>query len=174
MFDNIARKIFGSKNERFLKPLWSTVDQINQLEPETEKLRDEDFPGKIAEYREQAENGRDFDDMLPEVFALVREASRRTLGLRPFDVQLLGAIVLHKGVIAEMKTGEGKTLVATMPLVLNALTGKGSHLVTVNDYLARRDAEWMGHIYNFLGLEVGYIAHDMDDEQRKEAYTGRS
>jgi preprotein translocase subunit SecA len=171
MFGNIARKIFGSKNERFLKPLWPIVDQINQLEPETEKLRDEDFPRKIAEYREQAENGRDLDDMLPDVFALVREASRRTLGLRPFDVQLLGAIVLHRGVIAEMKTGEGKTLVATMPLVLNALTGMGSHLVTVNDYLARRDAEWMGHIYNFLGLEVGSIAHDMDDEQRKEAYS---
>jgi len=171
MFGTIARKILGSKNERYLKTLWPTVHRINELEPETEKLRDEDFPRKIAEYREQAENGRDLDDMLPEVFALVREASRRTLGLRPFDVQLLGAIVLHRGVIAEMKTGEGKTLVATMPLVLNALTGKGSHLVTVNDYLARRDAEWMGQIYHFLGLEVGSISHDMDDGQRKEAYS---
>ncbi|MCF8029869.1 MAG: preprotein translocase subunit SecA [Desulfohalobiaceae bacterium] len=171
MFGYFASKIFGSKNERFLKPMWPIVDRMNQLEPETQELRDEDFPSKISEYRQQAEQGRDLEEMLPEVFALVREASRRTLGLRPFDVQLLGAIVLHRGVIAEMKTGEGKTLVATMPLVLNALTGKGSHLVTVNDYLARRDAEWMGQIYNFLGLEVGYISHDMDDEQRKEAYS---
>jgi len=171
MFDSFARKIFGSKNERFLKPLWPIVHRINELEPETQELRDEDFPRKIAEYREQVEQGREMEDLLPEVFALVREASRRTLGLRPFDVQLLGAIVLHKGVIAEMKTGEGKTLVATMPLVLNALTGKGSHLVTVNDYLAKRDAEWMGQIYNFLGMEVGYISHDMDDEQRKQAYS---
>ena len=171
MFDSFARKIFGSKNERFLKPLWPIVHRINELEPETQELRDEDFPRKIAEYKEQVEQGREMEDLLPEVFALVREASRRTLGLRPFDVQLLGAIVLHKGVIAEMKTGEGKTLVATMPLVLNALTGKGSHLVTVNDYLAKRDAEWMGQIYNFLGMEVGYISHDMDDEQRKQAYS---
>ncbi|MCF8085976.1 MAG: preprotein translocase subunit SecA [Desulfohalobiaceae bacterium] len=171
MFGNIARKILGSKNERFLKPLWPIVHRINELEPETQELRDEDFPRKIAEYKEQISQGMEMEDLLPEVFALVREASRRTLGLRPFDVQLLGAIVLHRGVIAEMKTGEGKTLVATMPLVLNALTGKGSHLVTVNDYLARRDAEWMGRIYNFLGLEVGSISHDMDDEQRKEAYS---
>nr|AGF93664.1 preprotein translocase, SecA subunit [uncultured organism] len=171
MFDVVAKKIFGSKNERYLKSLQPIVDQINELEPQMQHLQDEDFPKKISEYKEHVANGKELDDLLPEVFALVREASNRTLGLRPFDVQLLGAIVLHKGIIAEMKTGEGKTLVATMPLVLNALTGKGVHLITVNDYLAGRDAEWMGQIYNFLGMSVGHLEHDMDDDKRKEMYS---
>jgi len=171
MFNVVAKKIFGTKNERYLKSLQPTVEKINELEPQMQELQDEDFPGKITEYKEQVAKGRELDDLLPEVFALVREASKRALGLRPFDVQLLGAIVLHKGIIAEMKTGEGKTLVATMPLVLNALTGKGVHLITVNDYLAGRDAEWMGQIYNFLGMSVGHLEHDMDDEKRKEMYS---
>ena len=127
--------------------------------------------GRIAECRRRVqEDGCPLDDVLPEVFALVREASRRVLGMRHFDVQLLGGMVLHEGKIAEMKTGEGKTLVATLPVVLNALSGKGVHIVTVNDYLARRDAEWMGQIYRFLGLSVGVVVHGLTDEQRKEAY----
>ncbi len=171
MFNLVAKKIFGTKNERYLKSLQPIVQEINAWEPEMQKLLDEDFPRKISEWKEQVANGKQLDDLLPEVFALVRETAVRVLGERPFDVQLLGAIVLHQGIIAEMKTGEGKTLVATMPLVLNALTGKGVHLITVNDYLAKRDAEWMGSIYNFLGMSVGHLEHDMDDEQRKEMYS---
>ena len=170
MFGFVAKRFLGSKNERYLKTLQPLVDQINSLEPEMEALQDSDFPQKISQWRGEVEEGRELDDLLPEVYALVREASRRTLGMRPFDVQLLGGVVLHQGRIAEMKTGEGKTLVATMPIVLNALTGKGVHLVTVNDYLARRDAEWMGSIYSFLGLSVGNIEHGLDDEQRKAIY----
>ena len=164
-------KIFGSKNDRYLKKLRPIVRQINALEPEMEALKDEDFPVRMAEYRKQVqEDGRSLDDILPEVFALVREASKRTLGMRHFDVQLIGGIVLHRGRIAEMKTGEGKTLVATLPVCLNALSGKGVHVVTVNDYLATRDAQWMGKVYSFLGLTTGVIIHDLDDEQRKAAY----
>ncbi len=170
MFDILAKKMFGSKNDRYLKTLQPWVQETNSFETSMEKLKDEDFPVKIQQWSQEVQNGRQLDSLLPEVFALVREVSRRTLGLRPFDVQLLGGIVLHQGKIAEMKTGEGKTLVATMPIVLNALTGKSVHVITVNDYLARRDAEWMGVIYNFLGLSVGSIQHDMDDEQRKEVY----
>jgi preprotein translocase subunit SecA len=170
MFGILAKKIFGSKNERYLKTLQPLVEQMNSLEPQMEQLKDDDFPVKINNWTEEVQNGRQLDDLLPEVFALVREASKRSLGMRPFDVQLLGGIVLHHGKIAEMKTGEGKTLVATMPIVLNALTGKGVHVITVNDYLARRDAEWMGAIYRFVGIEVGAIQHEMDDNQRKEAY----
>lgn len=170
MFDFVAKRIFGTKNDRFLKTLNPWVEAINGLEPEMEKLSDSDFPRKIAAYRQESENGRELDDLLPEVFALVREASKRALGLRPFDVQLIGGVTLHQGKVTEMKTGEGKTLVATMPVVLNALTGKGVHLVTVNDYLARRDAEWMGKIYRFLELVVGNIEHGQSDAVRKQAY----
>ncbi|MBR5050558.1 MAG: preprotein translocase subunit SecA, partial [Desulfovibrio sp.] len=168
---SLFSKIFGSKNDRYLKKLRPIVRQINALEPEMEALKDEDFPVRMAEYRKQVqEDGRSLDDILPEVFALVREASKRTLGMRHFDVQLIGGIVLHRGRIAEMKTGEGKTLVATLPVCLNALSGKGVHVVTVNDYLATRDAQWMGKVYSFLGLTTGVIIHDLDDEQRKAAY----
>ena len=170
MFGFLAKKMFGSKNERYLKSISPMVERINTLEPEIQKLTDQEFPSRIAAHRQEVEQGRSLEDVLPEVFALVREASKRTVDMRPFDVQLLGAVVLHQGRIAEMKTGEGKTLAATMPMVLNALTGKGVHLITVNDYLARRDAEWMGKIYSFLGLEVGSIEHAMSDEERKKAY----
>ncbi len=168
--DFLAKKIFGTKNERYLKSIRPLVDRVNSFEQEMVKLKDHEFPAKINKYREEVEKGRSLDDLLPEVYALVREAAKRTLGMRHFDVQVMGAIALHQGKIAEMKTGEGKTLVATMPLVLNSLEGKGCHLVTVNDYLAKRDAEWMGEIYKFLGLTVGVILSNMEDEERKEAY----
>ncbi len=170
MFDFVARKIFGTKNDRYIKSLTPWVDAINTLEPEMEQLAEADFPRKISEMREEVEQGKPLDELLVPVFALVREASKRSLGLRPFDVQLMGGVSLHQGKVTEMKTGEGKTLVATMPVVLNALTGKGVHLVTVNDYLARRDAEWMGAVYRYLGLEVGNIEHGLSDALRKEAY----
>ena len=170
MFAGIAKKMFGSKNERYLKTVWPLVETITGYEPQMQQLHDEDFPAKINEWREEVAHGRSIEELLPEVFALVREASQRALQMRHFDVQLLGGIILHKGRIAEMKTGEGKTLVATLPLVLNALNGKGAHLITVNDYLAKRDAEWMGRLYNFLGMSVGSIMHGMDEESRKAAY----
>ncbi|MBD5626327.1 MAG: preprotein translocase subunit SecA, partial [Desulfovibrio sp.] len=167
----LFRKIFGSKNERYLKRLRPLVAKINALEPEMQALADEDFAARIAQYKvEVQENRKSLDELLPEVFALVREASRRVLGMRHYDVQLVGGIVLHKGKIAEMKTGEGKTLVATLAVVLNALSGKGVHVVTVNDYLATRDAEWMGRLYRFLGLTTGVIVHGLEDEERKAAY----
>ena len=165
------QKIFGSKNDRYLKKLRPLVQKINALEPEVEKLADEEFPQRMAEYRQAVQEGaKTLDGILPEVFALVREAAKRTLGMRHFDVQLIGGIVLHKGRIAEMKTGEGKTLVATLAVSLNALSGKGVHVVTVNDYLAQRDAAWMGKVYSFLGLTTGVIVHDLDDNQRRAAY----
>lgn len=168
---SLFKLIFGSKNDRYLKKLRPIVREINALEPEVQKLRDEDFPVRMAEYREKVQkDGVSLDDILPNVFALVREAARRTMNMRHFDVQLIGGIVLHRGRIAEMKTGEGKTLVATLPVALNALSGKGVHVVTVNDYLASRDAKWMGQVYSFLGLTTGTIVHDMNDEQRKAAY----
>ena len=164
------QKIFGSKNDRYLKKLRPLVQKINALEPEVEKLADEEFPQRMAEYRQAVQEGsKTLDGILPEVFALVREAAKRTLGMRHFDVQLIGGIVLHKGRIAEMKTGEGKTLVATLAVSLNALSGKGVHVVTVNDYLAQRDAAWMGKVYSFLGLTTGVIVHDLDDNQRRAA-----
>jgi preprotein translocase subunit SecA len=166
----IVKKVFGSKNERFLKKLRPLVERINGLEPRFAGLDDQEFPRQIVAWKEEVAKGRSLDDLLPEVYALVREAGKRVLSMRHFDCQLVGGIILHQGKIAEMKTGEGKTLVATLPVVLNALTGKGVHLVTVNDYLARRDAEWMGRLYNFLGLSVGVIVHGLDDAQRKEAY----
>ncbi|MBF0625330.1 MAG: preprotein translocase subunit SecA [Magnetococcales bacterium] len=170
MFGALARKIFGSRNDRYLRKLNALVERINSLESEFVQLSADQLRAKTGEFRERLGQGASLDDLLPEAFAVVREASKRTIGLRHFDVQLVGGIVLHYGKITEMKTGEGKTLVATLPLYLNALTGKGVHLVTVNDYLARRDAEWMGAIYRYLGLEVGVIVHGLDDPQRRAAY----
>ncbi len=176
-FSLVARKIFGSKNEREIKRLRPDVEEINRLEPEISALSDDELRAKIAEWkakisaieeREQREEA--MLEILPQVFAVVREASKRTIGQRHFDVQLIGGMILHQGRIAEMKTGEGKTLVATLPAVLNALSGRGVHVVTVNDYLARRDSEWMGRIYNFLGLTVGVVVHGVPDQERKVAY----
>ncbi len=170
MFAAIAKRMFGSANERFLKELGRDVDAINALEPTLEALGDEELGARTAWLRGRLEAGENLDDLLVDAFATVREAAKRTLGERPFDVQLLGGIVLHQGMISEMKTGEGKTLVATMPVYLNALTGNGVHLVTVNDYLAQRDADWMNGIYKLLGLSVGVIKNDLDDAERKAAY----
>ncbi len=166
----IASKIFGSSNERKLRGYRRRVEKINALEPEFEKLSDDELKAKTDAFKARLKEGETLDDLLPEAFAAVREAARRTLGMRHFDVQLIGGMVLHEGKIAEMKTGEGKTLVATLPVYLNALTGRGVHVVTVNDYLAKRDAEWMGPVYEALGLRVGVIVHDMDDDARREAY----
>src|SRR5579871_2067251 len=163
-------KIIGTKNDRELKRLEAKIQEINALEPEMQKLADADFPIKTAEFRRRLAEGETTDDILPEAFALCREAGRRALNMRHFDVQLIGGIVLHRGKVAEMKTGEGKTLVATLPVYLNALEGKGVHVVTVNDYLAKRDAEWMGRIYKFLGLSVGIIVHELDDDERRHSY----
>ncbi|HFC97180.1 MAG TPA: preprotein translocase subunit SecA [Thermosulfurimonas dismutans] len=170
LFTKIAAKIVGTKNERELKKLRPLVERINALEPEMRRLKDHELAAKTAEFRERLSRGATLDDLLPEAFAVVREAARRVLGMRHFDVQLMGGIVLHQGKIAEMKTGEGKTLVATLPAYLNALVGRGVHIVTVNDYLARRDAEWMGAVYRFLGLSVGVIVSGMEDAERKKAY----
>ncbi len=170
MLGALARSLFGTANDRIVKGFDKTVAKINALEPELVKLSDEQLSGKTVEFRERLAKGETLDDLLPEAFAVVREAAKRTLGQRHFDVQLKGGMVLHQGKIAEMKTGEGKTLVATLAVYLNALPGKGVHVVTVNDYLARRDAEWMGRVYKFLGLTVGIIVHELDDEQRKAAY----
>jgi len=170
MLGSLVKNLFGSKNDRELKQMQPVVDRINELEPTVKSFSDEELALKTPEFKERLSQGESLEDLLPEAFAAVREASVRALGMRHFDVQLIGGIVLHNGKIAEMKTGEGKTLAATLPLYLNALTGRGAHLVTVNDYLARRDAEWMGKIYNFLGLSVGVIVHGLDDRARKEAY----
>ncbi|OHC83115.1 MAG: preprotein translocase subunit SecA [Rhodospirillales bacterium RIFCSPLOWO2_12_FULL_67_15] len=170
MFDVLARKLFGSANQRFLHRLQKDVDRINALEPELETLSDDALKARTPWLKERLASGEDLDVLLHDAFATVREASKRTLGQRHFDVQLLGGIVLHRGMISEMKTGEGKTLVATLPVYLNALAGAGVHVVTVNDYLAQRDAEWMGRIYNFLGLSVGCIVHGLDDDQRRAQY----
>jgi len=170
MLLNTLQKIFGSKNERELNRLKPLIRAINELEPEVAQLSDSQLQAKTAEFRERLAGGETLADLLTEAFAVVREVARRTLGQRHFDVQLVGGIVLHEGKIAEMKTGEGKTLAATLPVYLNALTGKGVHVVTVNDYLAKRDAAWMGTIYNFLGLAVGVIVHELDDLERQQAY----
>jgi preprotein translocase subunit SecA len=170
MFAAIARAVFGTSNDRSLKAYQRRVPQINSLEPAMEALSDEALRTKTAEFRNRLAEGATLDDILPEAFAVVREAGRRTLGQRHFDVQLVGGMVLHDGKIAEMKTGEGKTLVSTLPVYLNALAGHGVHVVTVNDYLARRDAEWMGQIYGFLGMTVGVIVHGLDDDQRRVQY----
>src|SRR5579864_7980679 len=170
MFGAVARKFFGSANERRIRAYRPRVEAVNALEKELEGLSDEALRARTEAFRKELAEGKDLDDILVPAFATVREASKRTLGQRHFDVQLIGGMVLHEGGIAEMRTGEGKTLVATLAVYLNALTGKGVHVVTVNDYLARRDAEWMGQIYNFLGLTVGVIVHGLDDAQRHEAY----
>ncbi|MEJ2169333.1 MAG: preprotein translocase subunit SecA [Desulfobacterales bacterium] len=167
---NFLTKVFGSKNERELKQLQPLVERINALEPEIQAMSDEKLKSQSALFRQRLDQGEPLDSLLPEAFATVREASMRTLKMRHFDVQLIGGIVLHQGKIAEMKTGEGKTLAATLPAYLNALTRKGVHIITVNDYLARRDTEWMGNIYRFLGLSVGTILHGLDDKERQAAY----
>jgi len=170
MIGALLKKIVGTKNDRIIKEISVVLDEINRLEPAMASRTDDELRAKTPEFKELLLKGSSLDDLLPEAFAVVREAARRTVQMRPFDVQIIGGIVLHQGKIAEMKTGEGKTLAATLPLYLNALTGKGCHLVTVNDYLARRDAGWMGPIYNFLGLSVGVIVHGMEDEERRHAY----
>ncbi len=168
--DAILAKVFGTKTEREIKEMRPKVDAITALEPQMRELSDIDLAAKTIEFKERIAKGETLDDLLTEAFAVVREGGRRVLNMRHFDVQLIGGMVLHSGRIAEMKTGEGKTLVATLPVYLNALEGKGVHVVTVNDYLAKRDAEWMGRLYKFLGLNVGVIVHDLDDQERKEAY----
>src|SRR3569623_1683364 len=170
MIGALARKLFGSANDRRVKGYQSRVDAINALEPEIAALSDEALKARTGEFRQQLAAGKTLDDILVPAFATVREAAKRTLGQRHFDVQLIGGMVLHEGDIAEMKTGEGKTLVATLAVYLNALAGKGVHVVTVNDYLAKRDAEWMAQVYNFLGLTTGVIVHGLDDAERHAAY----
>jgi preprotein translocase subunit SecA len=170
MLASLLGKIIGSKNDRDLKRYSAVLEDVNAFEPQMMALSDRELKEKTPYFKEKLANGAEFDDILAEAFAVVREVSRRTLLMRPFDVQIIGGLVLHEGRIAEMKTGEGKTLAATLPLYVNALTGKGTHVVTVNDYLAKRDAEWMGPIYRFLGLSVGVIVHGMDDDERRVAY----
>src|SRR6266513_312358 len=170
MIDALLAKIFGTQNEREIKAMLPTVAAINQLEPQLRELSDIDLAAKTIEFKERVAQGATLDDLLIPAFGVVREAGRRFLNMRHFDVQLIGGMVLHKGKIAEMKTGEGKTLVATLPAYLNALDGKGVHVVTVNDYLARRDSEWMGRVYRFLGMTVGVIQHDLNDAERQKAY----
>ena len=170
IFGALLRKVFGSANDRRVKGYQPKVDAINALEAEFEVLSDDDLRAKTDEFKKRLEDGETLDDLLVEAFAVVREASKRSLGMRPFDVQLMGGMVLHEKAIAEMRTGEGKTLVATLPVYLNALTGRGVHVVTVNDYLAQRDAEWMSKLYNFLGLTVGVVVNELEDEDRQEAY----
>ena len=170
MFARIARSLFGTANDRSLKAYQRRVPEINALEPTIAALSDDALRGQTTALRARLAEGASLDDILPEAFATVREAAKRVLGLRHFDVQLIGGMVLHDGKIAEMKTGEGKTLVATLPVYLNALAGTGVHVVTVNDYLARRDAEWMGRVYAFLGMTTGVIVHGLDDAERRAAY----
>src|SRR6266403_452311 len=170
MLGALARRLFGSANDRYVKSLGPIVSAINELEPQLEAMSDDELRERTQRFKQQLAEGTELDDLLIDAFATVREAGKRTLGQRHFDVQLMGGVVLHRGMIAEMKTGEGKTLVSTLPVYLNALTGNGVHVVTVNDYLAHRDSEWMGQIYNFLGMSVGCIVHDLDDYQRQEAY----
>ncbi|NQW01729.1 MAG: preprotein translocase subunit SecA, partial [Rhodospirillales bacterium] len=170
MLDALAKRLFGSANDRYLKRLQTRVDAINALEPTLVALSDDDLKARTPWLRQRLEAGESLDDVLEDAFATVREAAKRTLGQRHFDVQLLGGIILHEGRIAEMRTGEGKTLVATLAVYLNALEGKGVHVVTVNDYLAQRDSEWMGQVYTYLGLTAGVIVHGLDDAQRQDQY----
>ena len=164
----LLKSIFGDFSSRELKSIYPIVDKITALEDEYKQLTDAELQAKTPEFKERLANGETLDDILPEAFAAVREAADRVLGMRPYPVQLVGGIVLHQGRIAEMKTGEGKTLVATLPAYLNALTGEGVHIVTVNDYLAKRDSEWMGKVHRFMGLTVGLIIHDMKKEERQK------
>ena len=161
--------MFGSKNDREIKKLQPIVDQVNALEDKTKQLSDDQLKAKTQEFRERYKKGESLDDMLPEAFAVCREAAWRVLGMRHYDVQLIGGYILHSGSIAEMRTGEGKTLVATLPTYLNGITGKGVHVITVNDYLASRDEEWMGQLYRWLGLTTGTIVNGKTDQERKEA-----
>ena len=170
MIGNLIKKIVGTKNERELKRIQPIVDRANEFEDKMKALSDDELKAMTPHFKDRIANGEELDSLLPEAFAVTREAAWRTIGMRHFDVQFIGGIVLHEGKIAEMATGEGKTLVATLPVYLNALTGRGVHVVTVNDYLAKRDAEWMGPVYTFLGLTVGVILHDLDDNERREAY----
>ena len=163
-------KIFGTYSEKEVKRVMPIVQKINSLEPSIQELTDEELMAKTPYFKEQLKNGKTLDDILPEAFAVVREAAKRVLGMRHFDVQLIGGIILHQGRIAEMKTGEGKTLVATLPVYLNALTGEGVHVITVNDYLAKRDSEWMGNLYRFLGLSVGLVIAGMKPAEKQAAY----
>ena len=167
MIGALAKAVFGSANDRYVRSLDKIVAHINALEPQLETFSDAELQAQTAKFREQLAGGKSLDDILPEAFATVREASKRTLGMRHFDVQMVGGIVLHRGEIAEMKTGEGKTLVATLATYLNAIEGKGVHVVTVNDYLARRDAEWMGQLHKFLGLTVGVIVPNLPEHARR-------
>ncbi|MDX1488143.1 MAG: hypothetical protein R3268_08090, partial [Acidiferrobacterales bacterium] len=171
MIVTLAKKVFGTRNERLIRRMMQDVARINEFEPALSTLSDSELRAKTDEFKARLAQGEELKALLHEAFAVVREAARRTLDMRHFDVQLIGGMVLHEGKIAEMRTGEGKTLVATLTAYLNALTGKGVHIVTVNDYLARRDAEWMGAIYEFLGMSVGIIQHDIPDAERKAAYT---
>ena len=170
MLNSLLTRIFGSRNERLLRQFQKNVARINAMEPELEKLSDSELQAKTVEFKKRIEEGATLDSLLTEAFAVCREASRRVLGMRHYDVQLIGGMVLHSGRISEMRTGEGKTLVATLPVYLNALSGKGVHLVTVNDYLARRDAAWMGKLYNFLGMSVGVVYPNMPHSDKKGAY----
>src|SRR5215831_550389 len=169
-FGALASEVFGSSNDRKLKKYPPLVAAINELEPKVAALSDDELRARTDLFRARVKEATPLEDLIPEAFATVREAAKRTIGQRHFDVQLTGGMVLHEGCISEMKTGEGKTLVATLPVYLNALTGRGVHVVTVNDYLAKRDAAWMGAIYKFLGLSVGCIVHELDDEQRRQQY----
>jgi preprotein translocase subunit SecA len=170
MIQAVLRQVFGTKHEREMKSIRPVIDKINLLEPSIKALSDEQLKAKTPEFKERLKNGETVDQILPEAFAVCREASSRVLGMRHYDVQLIGGYILNRGSVAEMRTGEGKTLVATLPVYLNALTGRGVHVVTVNDYLARRDSEWMGRLYNWLGLSYGVIMHNLSDRQRREAY----
>ena len=166
----LIQKIFGTHSENELKRIYPIVDAVEALEPEIQKLSDDELKGKTREFKKRLADGETLDDILPEAYAVVREASVRVIGLRHFRVQIIGGVILHQGRIAEMRTGEGKTLVSTLPAYLNALTGEGVHIVTVNDYLAKRDAEWMGQIHEFLGLTVGVVLNSMDNDERRAAY----
>ncbi len=170
MLQKVLTRLFGSRNDRLIKQLGRTVQRINELEPSLKALDDEALRGKTTEFRERLAKGEKLDSLLPEAFAVVREAAGRTLGMRHYDVQMIGGMVLHQGKIAEMRTGEGKTLMATLPVYLNALEGKGVHVVTVNDYLAKRDSAWMGRIYSFLGMSVGVVFPGMPFPDKKAAY----
>ena len=170
MVSGLIKKIIGSRNDRLLKQYRKTVNEINALESQFQGLTDQQLQAKTTELKERLAQGKTLDDVLPDAFALVREASKRTLKMRHFDVQMIGGMALHEGKIAEMRTGEGKTLTATLPVFLNALSGRGVHVITVNDYLAKRDADWMSRIYNFLGLSVGVNLSHMSHEEKQQAY----
>jgi preprotein translocase subunit SecA len=171
MLGALAKSIFGSANDRTIRSLQKVVDKVNGFEPTMAAMTDDELRNQTAVFRQRLADGAELDELIPEAFATVREAAKRTLGQRHYDVQMIGGMVLHRGSIAEMRTGEGKTLVATLATYLNALEGKGVHVVTVNDYLARRDADWMGQVYRFLGLSVGVIVPNLADQQRRDAYS---